>query len=93
MSSVNDESRSKNLVDNIIPSFTGKEKDPQDTENYIPISIMCKSYRRIRVIIEEIITILVDEAEPTNLEDLLEFLPCDPKDPKIDMRHLMGFLN
>lgn len=92
-SSMNEESWSKNLVDNIIPSFTGREKEPQETDTFIPISILGKSYKWIWVIIEEILSILVDEADPTNLEDFIEPLPHDPKDPATDMRHLMGYLN
>jgi len=36
---------------------------------------------------------LVDEAEPSNPEDFIDLLPHDPKDPPLDMRHLMGYLN
>ena len=54
---------------------------------------MAKNFRRIRVIIEEVLSILVDEAEPQSPEDFIDLLPKDPKDPDIDMRHLMGYLN
>ena len=45
------------------------------------------------MIVEEVLSILVDEAEPQNPEDFIELLPHDKNDPQVDMRHLMGYLN
>jgi len=45
------------------------------------------------VIIEEFISLLVDEADPSNPEDFIDLYPPDLHDPSIDMRHLMGYLN
>ena len=93
LSSSRDPNWSKNLVDNIIPSFTGKERESQETEKYFPISILSRSYKRISVLIDEFIKVLVEEAEPQNPEDFIKFLPKDDSDPEPDLRHLMGYLN
>jgi hypothetical protein len=72
LSSARDPNKSKNLVDNIIPSFTGKEKMPNPDDATMPVSILAKSYKRINVIASEFIKILVDEAEPQNPEDFIK---------------------
>ena len=72
-------------MDNIIPSFTGKERESQETDKYFPISILSRSYKRISVLIDEFIKVLVEEAEPQNPEDFIKFLPKDDTDPQPDL--------
>jgi hypothetical protein len=54
------------------------------------VSILSKSYKRIGVIIEAVLDLLVEEAEPQNPSD---FTKPTVTDPKINMRHLLGYLN
>lgn len=92
MSSSRDPNRSKNLVDNIIPSFHKEDEDGKNPE-IRPISILSKAYKRISVIIEDVFTMLAEEADPSNPEECIEFLEGKEDDPSIQMKHLLGFLN